>query len=643
MSSAVSFSSSRPSSQRSHVSERGKELGHQLLGAIKKNAKVDEVFKQIHSDRIAENIDPDLIYPYVYRKIEGLAEKDLLKIRINAVFLRSLFPKSKKAKGAETEIEDKILLLLFSKDPKAVLQKIAKKATLAERLKLYTKLAAHHGMLLINHLEMLNLKGATSAQLLELYCAIASTGEKEAMCLIELFGCLGLENANPDDRLLFCKYLASCGNGAETCLNTCFSSLGFIEHIRTLHSANRTAYCKALCQEGSWAAVGLAANFEKLGLKKIKIESRLELCGLIAASGEPAQATLSQNFINLGIYDSNECATNVERIYHCKFLVAQGEWAARALADNFQLLQIETSERALRHDLCIAIAETGESAAASLANNFASLGLMTMPTRGRLLLCTCIASKGLKAGTALFRQFDTLGIERASIDERIELCNQFVPHHTQSVHQRIECLADNFQQLGFLRDVNDCEDMQAKLVLCSKLAKRKWGARGLKKHFQQIGIIEEFNECIDSERKTHWLKQTILLGGWAAESLLTHLSLIDLEDIVAATRLELCKMIAVQSEEAARKLVGRLPDFDLGEFQPSERVDLAVLVAEQGEKVAIELVDHFENLGLINVNMNQMGRIAATIEKQGQEAANAVQSARLCERYSTELIVDAFA
>jgi hypothetical protein len=265
------------------------------------------------------------------------------------------------------------------------------------------------------------------------------------------------------------------------------------------------------------------------------------------------------------------------RLMLCEQLVKHGGLkAARFVAENFDKLRIDGAPSSDRLKLLKAIVKQGNSAALKLITNFKNLGLdQASKSSDCIDLCMEISDCGYGRDMKLrlLEAFEKLGLDEAPISDRLKFCKKI--GQLDSWVQRT--LAENFEKLGFLRDIQRAQG-EERVALFKKIAgSGLGGALGLVQNFDQLGF----------------------------------------DNLSVSGRLELCKIIIEQEEFAAIGLIENAHKLSLG----SDHFALYKIIAEQGDGPAYELVANVHKLDLEQAEIAECFELCMTIAAQGSMSA----------------------
>lgn len=286
-------------------------------------------------------------------------------------------------------------------------------------------------------------------------------------------------------------------------------------------------------------------------------------------------------------------------------LASQSKASAHVLAQNLQHCPLSPMTASARIQLACFIVEQNRDAADFITKQYDSLGFSDAPLLLRLHLCNTLVDKGwicsiylhftdekhgfVKAlqdcqdleelhklsitmalmggwsATAITNSFQNLALDRLPLDSRFKLWDKMAAHSRRSCDN----MADSLPSLGFLNDLEQCPNVEARLGLCLRLAQYKWGAWALAQHFQHLGL----------------------------------------EKASSSDRLTLCRAIAKQGESASRILLHYIKNTGTMRQRTSKRLALYAIMAAQGPRAAESVAEKLGELQLGRASASQKHRL----------------------------------
>lgn len=271
---------------------------------------------------------------------------------------------------------------------------------------------------LLAHFHLLGLEEATLEQRIQLSQAFLLQGADAAEGVAHHFEAMGLNKAPPEQLLsLFNEIVLKGGGGA---LFQKIDRLG----IRTIPLEQRLEFYRAAAAMSDKNAVALVDHFDHLALEEASLEERLALMAVICGKVAGSFPRIYDVIQKLGLLeDLVACKTFEERLALYKRIFSQGAWGVMGLSAHFGKIGFwkdiaecnNFEERLARIHQIASLYEVTEK----LLENFDALGAKTLEERFRL--CEMFASLGCGSAYVLLKKIKCIDLQGIPLEQRFHL------------------------------------------------------------------------------------------------------------------------------------------------------------------------------------------------------------------------------
>lgn len=390
------------------------------------------------------------------------------------------------------------------------------------------------------------------------------------------------------------------------------------------------------------------------GLQRVPIEDRLKLYTKIALSDSNNATLVAKNFDHLGLGSSSEPLVDLVEMPAGKLLVAYvflekiyanhlqqledfmveklrreldsaleectnlaDKWSTDALINGIEKLRIAGASPEECLEVCMKVADQNltikRALGHALMNNFERLDLRETPIENRLWLCETL----INAGDALIvaKNCGKLGLDDGSVDDRQRLCRKIVKSIGNQLDTCKELASASWEMAKLLVENFDwfatkfsIVELSVKLLELSDeglLFAYPFLEKAHQHHLLPLRktVVLRFQGKLDALLEGY--NELVLLRQLPPEEQINRVEMLLIAGGSLKQCVELCKTIALSSDEGAELIAANFGKFGLSHAPIEDRLTLckAIIPSEEGAGI---LSESFHLLGLQKLTSEQL-------------------------------------
>lgn len=444
---------------------------------------------------------------------------------------------------------------------------------------------------------------------------LAIADSTAAITLARHIRSLKLERASLKMRLALADTIAeNCSPEHLADLNQLYEGMA-IERCLTEQSTveDRIKLCLKILPGREWLGIALLRRHWQLHLEKAPLSLRVALCQAIVDQGPRAATVLTERWPKALLYKIDDEA--LFRII--KSICESSPNSVTPFMWHIHNLELGQRSSTLRLRIIQMILSLGETEARTLVKDLDKLPLGDFRCRDLFTLASQIhrldPCEMARLNVVLRASPPFMAIATCeSPAKRLEKALNLIAKAPWTA----DFLRDNLRDMGFLKDISDHDDREARMDSCRQLTKHSWTHAGLSEHLDELDLISDIDSVDTGIRVAE-------MGPWAAMGLVRHINMILTEDPKQQEKvMSLVHKIIDQGPEASALLAkGEVFNLKLKRLPLEERLKLALRLAGQGEKAAKYVAIHLRNFRLDSLNAADALQLLLRIAQAGPKAS----------------------